>query len=277
MVFIKAVFDNEIRKLAVESDISYSDLVQKLLRAFPSLGEQNPDDVRLYYRDADGDHICLGTDEELQVAFEHVGADNTVRVIIGLEVKKSTPSLGLMDADFFSDTWSGDPFFHHGIPALFNVFGHHQHHSPIGAFFRERQHALRESEERLRQQRLYEEKVRRADIERRKALMERAKEAREERMKQLEEARRKSQELSSAPALKETRSPAIPDFPPGWAVKPFGSWEPVVHEGPQFTQWTWGPYGYHATYGEEKMETEKQEEPKEDQPPKSTDAADSNQ
>ena len=101
-------------------------------------------------------------------------------------------------------------------------------------------------------------------------------------MKHLEETRRKSQELTRTPG----KAPAIPDFPPGWTVRPFGSWEPVVHEGPHSTQWTWGPYGYHATYGGD-METEKQEEEeeevkktenqeevkKEDQPQKSTAAA----
>lgn len=76
MVIIKAAFDNEIRKITVESDISYSDLVQKLVRVFPSLREQNADDVRLYYRDADGDNISFCTDEELRTALEHAGTDN---------------------------------------------------------------------------------------------------------------------------------------------------------------------------------------------------------
>ena len=277
MVLIKAAFNNEIRKITVESDISYSDLVLKLVRVFPSLGEQNPDDVRLYYRDADGDNISFCSDEELRTALEHAGTDNTIRVLIAIKVKESTPSHGLMDADFFSDSWS-DPFFQHGLslPSLFGTLGHHLHHHPIGAFFSERQQALREREEQLRQQRLYEEKVRKAEIERRKALMQKAKQAQEERMKHLEEARRKSQELSRTPI----KAPAIPDFPPGWTVRPFGSWEPVVHEGPHSTQWTWGPYGYHATYGED-METEKQEEEvkKEDQPQTESTAAaeDSNQ
>lgn len=282
MVFIKAAFDNEIRKIAVESDISYSDLVQKLLQVFPSLGEQNPDNILLFYRDADGDNISFCSDTELKTALEHVGTDNTIRVLIAIKVKESTPSLGLME-DFFGDSWS-DPFFQHGLglPSLFGGFGHHLHHHPIGAFFSERQQALRDREEQLRQQRLYEEKVRKAEIERRKALMQKAKQAREERMKHLEETRRKSQELTRTPG----KAPAIPDFPPGWTVRPFGSWEPVVHEGPHSTQWTWGPYGYHATYGGD-METEKQEEEeeevkktenqeevkKEDQPQKSTAAA----
>ena len=196
MVFIKAAFDNEIRKIAVESDISYSDLVQKLLQVFPSLGEQNPDNILLFYRDADGDNISFCSDTELRTALEHVGTDNTIRVLIAIKVKESTPSLGLME-DFFGDSWS-DPFFQHGLglPSLFGGFGHHLHHHPIGAFFSERQQALRDREEQLRQQRLYEEKVRKAEIERRKALMQKAKQAREERMKHLEETRRKSQELT---------------------------------------------------------------------------------
>ena len=136
MVIIKAAFDNEIRKITVESDISYSDLVQKLVRVFPSLGEQNADDVRLYYRDADGDNISFCTDEELRTALEHAGTDNTIRVLIAIKVKESTPSHGLMDADFFSDSWS-DPFFHHGLSlsSLFGTLGHHLHHHPFGAFF----------------------------------------------------------------------------------------------------------------------------------------------
>ena len=129
MVLIKAAFNNEIHKITVESDICYSDLVQKLVRVFPSLGEQNPDDVHLYYRDADGDNISFCSDEELQTALEHAGTDNTIRVLIAIKVKESTPSHGLMDADFFSDSWS-DPFFQHGLslPSLFGTLGHHLHH-----------------------------------------------------------------------------------------------------------------------------------------------------
>ena len=86
-------------------------------------------------------------------------------------------------------------------------------------------------------------------------------------MKQLAEARRKSQEVSTTAAPKSL----VPEFPPGWSVTPFGSWEPVVQECPHFTQWTWGPYGYHATFSsseeaEKKEEVEKEEEKMDDQP-----------
>ena len=114
--------------------------------------------------------------------------------------------------------------FSHGL-GLSSLFGSRHPFSPFGGFFREQ--ALREREEHLRQQRLYEEKVRKAELERRKALVEKIKQAREQKMKQLAEAQRKSQEVSTTAAPKSL----VPEFPPGWSVTPFGSWEPVVQAG----------------------------------------------
>ena len=269
MVLIKAAFNREIRKLAVGTDIVYSELVQKLIGVFPSLKGVKESNVRLFYKDADGDQIRFCSDEELRTALQCVGDDNTLRILIGVEEEKRqeepTTQVLLLDTDdFFNEP------FGHAFPSLLESLGHHHHHhfGPIGGFFR--QQALREREEQLRQQRLYEEKVRKAELERRKALMKKVKQAREEKMKQLAEARRKSQEVSCTSSNK----PLIPEFPPGWMVTPFGSWEPAVHEDPNFTQWSWGPYGYHATYGsssesaesEKKAETAQNGEKMDDQP-----------
>ena len=57
MVLIKAAFNREIRKLAVGTDIVYSELVQKLIGVFPSLKGVKESNVRLFYKDADGDQI----------------------------------------------------------------------------------------------------------------------------------------------------------------------------------------------------------------------------
>ena len=263
MVLIKATFNREVRRLAVASDIPYADLVQKLLTTFPALADTKESAVRLYYKDADGDQVCFGSDEELRTALECVGEDNTLRVLIGVEEQQeAAPAhVFLFDTDLFDHS----PFSHgHGLSSL---FGSGHPFSPFGGFFREQ--ALREREEHLRQQRLYEEKVRRAELERRKALVEKIKQAREQKMKQLAEARRKSQDVGTTAAPKSL----VPEFPPGWSVSPFGSWEPVVQECPHFTQWTWGPYGYHATFSsseeaekKEEKEKEKEEEKMDDQP-----------
>ena len=275
MVLIKAAFNGEVRRLAIGihhtkstgPGITYTELVQKLISAFPALADTKESDVRLYYKDSDGDRVCFGSDEELQAAIGCIGEDNTLRILIGVveeEQQQTDPAahIGLL---FDTDDIFNDNPFSHGLPSLFgNTFTRHPF-SPIGGLFREQ--ALREREEHLRQQRLYEEKVRRAELERRKALLEKVKQAREQHVKQLAESRRKSQEDRSTTAPKLL----LPEFPAGLSVSAgFGSWEPVVHECPHFTQWTWGPYGYHATFT---REAEKKEEEKDDQPQEDAPAA----
>ena len=278
MVLIKAAFNGEVRRLAIGihhtkstgPGITYTELVQKLISAFP-LADTKESDVRLYYKDSDGDRVCFGSDEELQAAIGCIGEDNTLRVLIGVveqQQQQQTAPAAHISLLFDTDDIFDDNPFSHGLSSLFgSTFTRHPF-SPIGGLFREQ--ALREREEHLRQQRLYEEKVRRAELERRKALLEKVKQAREQHVKQLAESRRKSQEVSTT-----APKSLLPEFPAGWSVSPFGSWEPVVHECPHFTQWTWGPYGYHATFtGEaEKKEEEKEEEKMDDQPQEDAPAA----
>ena len=57
------LINREIRKLAVGTDIVYSELVQKLIGVFPSLKGVKESSVRLFYKDADGDQIRFCSDE----------------------------------------------------------------------------------------------------------------------------------------------------------------------------------------------------------------------
>ena len=65
-----------------------------------------------------------------------------------------------------------------------------------------------------------------------------------------------SKEGSKAPKP----APTIPEFPSGWIVRPIGSWDPVMHEGPGFHSTTHGPYGYYAYHGPEDRETDESQE-----------------
>ena len=272
---------DEIRKIEAEG-ISYADLVQKVIKLFPSLRELKAENLKLAYRDIDNDIICLSSEEELRTAVAQAQGDTLNLVVTG--VTETAPAeeeegVGLADlfhgGDLFGGLWGhGSPFHSHSHfdPPPLQVFPfHHLHGGGLGRFhqpslfespatFRDR--LLRAREEELRQQRRYEERMREAQLERRKALLEQAKQMREERMKEINENRRKSQDLqrmSSKEGDKVKPAPPIPEFPAGWIVRPIGSWDPAVHEGPGFRSTSNGP---------EDMETDesKEEEPVESEP-----------
>ena len=84
MLFIKATFQNVVRRFSVEEDASLLDLKAKLLVVFPELKGVVPDSIQLLYRDSDNDLITISTDEELQTARQFLGPENTLRLIVTL-------------------------------------------------------------------------------------------------------------------------------------------------------------------------------------------------
>lgn len=278
-MYLKIKCGNEIRKCAIETEnISYADLVQKVIQLFPSLSEPKAEDVQLAYRDVDNDLICISSDEELRTAFAQVQGDTLSLVVTAVTEASTEDEVSITDlfhgGDLFGGTWGhGSPFHSHSLfdqPLLFPFHhlhggGHSRLHQPSlfesPATFRER--VLRAREEELRQQRKYEEKMRLAQLERRKALLEQAQQIREERMKEINENRRKSLDLQrtiSKESGEVNPQPAIPELPAGWILRPIGSWDPVVHAGPGFHSTTHGPYGYYAYYGSEDKKTDESKE-----------------
>ena len=285
-MYLKIKCGREIRKCTVEAEsISLADLLQKVVQLFPSLREQKPENVQLAYRDTDSDLICMSSDDELRTAVAQVQGDTLTLVVTGVieapaeDEEEEEVSLAdlLHGGDLFGGLWG------HGLPLnsllepslfpfhLLHVGGLGRFHQPslfeFPATFRDR--VLRAREEELRQQRMYEEKMRQAQLERRKALLEQAKQMREERLKEINENRRKSQDLqrmSSKDGGKVKPAPPIPEFPAGWIVKPIGSWDPVIREGPGFYSATHGPYGYYAYQGSEDMDTDKSKEQEPEEP-----------
>lgn len=272
MLFIKATFQNVVRRFSVEEDASLLDLKAKLLVVFPELKGVVPDSIQLLYRDSDNDLITISTDEELQTARQFLGPENTLRLIVTLTQQPEEEDDD-DDDDFGGIEHLFDSFLHQPT-SLFQPFSHSHHpfshpHHPfshphqhglfsLGHFptWSDRRQMLQRHEERLRQQRLYEEKMRKAHLENLKNI---AKEEEEKRKKVLERRKSSGTEVQT----KEGFKPVIPSFPPGWRVSPFGTWEPVTHESPGMTRYVWGPWGYTASYGPEETK-ENTEEKKEE-------------
>lgn len=230
MVFFKISLGQELRKLAVEKEsIDLESLKTMIKDLFPSLADIN--ELYLLYHDNDDDLITVSSDQELDTALTELGDSDTLRVMVVLpppvkqEKEEATMEYATL-GDLFHYLLENNPFHLHHINAPF--YG--CHHT---SWF-ERQYALRLLEEKICQQRVYEEKMRKA------------------RMEQLVALREKAQELNKV-AGKETKAQeedgnnvVIPEFPPGWKVNTFGSQDPVESKGPNFVRRRWGPYGYVA-------------------------------
>lgn len=260
MVFIKVSLGRELRKFSIEKGTSIDSLKTTIKSLFPLLSDVP--DIVLVYRDTDGDLITVTTDQELQTALANLKDTDTLRVSV--RVIESQQNDEEMES---SDNGFGDLFHllfdHH----LFS-HPHALHHGGLfdfgGPDWFGRQHALRLHEEKIRQQRLYEEKMRQARKEQIMAMREKAAKEQEELRKKIKEEGKTSTDVQTTEG-----HPVLPQFPEGWQVNPFGSWDPIVEKGPNFTRKSWGPYGYVAYYNlggkkEEQKEEEKKTETEEE-------------
>ena len=274
MVIIKASLGVEVRKFTVEDDITVGGLRFNIKQLFPLLQNVDLENIGIVYQDSDGDTITLSSDQELRTAISELGDEKVFHVKIRIyhhqqpAHHKDVESGGnLFDA--FHSLFDHSPFHLH--PAgLHHPPLHHPlmiEHEPT---WFQRQRALKLHEEKIRQQRFYEEKMRQARLEQLAALREKALKEQQEMREKAKEERRKSIELQRQ-ASKEGR-PLVPQFPPGWQVQSFGSWEPVVEDTEDFTRQSWGPFGYVAYYdpsaGQDKKEEKEEEKPKEEEPKK---------
>lgn len=80
MVILKVTDGQETRKFQVTSQLTFDQLREQLIRVFPSLAEEK--DLRLQYRDNDGDLITLSTNEEFQQVLALIPEDGVWKLRI---------------------------------------------------------------------------------------------------------------------------------------------------------------------------------------------------
>ena len=92
MISIKIRLNGEVRRTKVQEDITYEGLLESIISLFPSLEESHASQLRLFYRDADGDIITLSSDEEVATATTQLPPDGVWRLTVRLERKPSDTS-----------------------------------------------------------------------------------------------------------------------------------------------------------------------------------------
>ena len=244
MVLVKATLQNVVRRFSQSDDVSYSDLRSKLVSIFPELEGTAPDSLTLYYKDPDGDLVSISSDDELQTAMRLLGEDKTIKLLIGVSApQEKEESSEEADTDLFDLILTP---FHQPISNC-SLFPSHSLLSglfDIPMSWSDHRRMLRDQEERIQRRRQYEEKMRKAHLEH---FQEMRKKEKEERKRQARQKRNHSHDIQRFKSV-EGSQPVVPDFPSGWKVAPFGSWNPLVYHSPLSTTHVWGPWGYTATY-----------------------------
>ena len=92
MISIKIHLNGEVRRTKVQEDITYEGLLESIISLFPRLEESHAPQLRLFYRDADGDIITLSSDEEVATATTQLPPDGVWRLTARLERKPSDTS-----------------------------------------------------------------------------------------------------------------------------------------------------------------------------------------
>ena len=92
MISIKIHLNGEVRRTKVQEDITYEGLLESIISLFPRLEESHAPQLRLFYRDADGDIITLSSDEEVATAMGQLPPDGVWRLTARLERKPSDTS-----------------------------------------------------------------------------------------------------------------------------------------------------------------------------------------
>ena len=92
MISIKIHFNGETRRTKVQEDITYKGLLESIISLFPRLEESHAPQLRLFYRDTDGDIITLSSDEEVATATGQLPPDGVWRLTARLERKPSDTS-----------------------------------------------------------------------------------------------------------------------------------------------------------------------------------------
>ena len=282
MVQIKATLQNTVRRFSVPDGVSFEDIRKKLVEIFPELKGTAPESVTLYYRDPDGDLVVVSSDEELHTAEQLISEDKTLKLLVGVTEHKPAKHEEEVEEE------DEEELIHNLLGLVLSPFNNqhlHSRHSVLGGLqspldnlfslgttsWSDRRRVLKQQEERLRRQREYEERMRKAHLQHVKEMQERAAKRAEEERKKRQAAATQSKDVEVDGSTK----PVVPSFPVGWSVDPFGSWKPIVYRDPcGSTTCVWGPWGYTASNGGETSDKDgdksgedaKQEEPKPQEP-----------
>jgi cell division control protein 24 len=82
-VKVKVHFHEDIFVIQVPRLTEYSDLVEKVGRKIRLCGPRRDDGpLRVKYRDEDGDMVCLGSTEDVQMAFEQYRPGGQVTLFV---------------------------------------------------------------------------------------------------------------------------------------------------------------------------------------------------
>ena len=92
MISIKIHFNGETRRTKVQEGITYEGLLESIISLFPKLEESHAPQLRLFYRDTDGDIITLSSNEEVATATTQLPSDGVWRLTARLERKPSDTS-----------------------------------------------------------------------------------------------------------------------------------------------------------------------------------------
>ena len=240
MVFLKVTDGYETRRFQVTSELTFDQLRERLIRLFPSLGQEK--DLLLKYRDAEGDLISLSSNEELQEVLAHTPDDTVWKLHIKSNVQE--PSL----FDHLSE-----PFWR-----PFGLFS-------WGGFDQE----LREAEGLLRQRRRQCGRARTAAQEQKKATDSSGKHGTSA---EPTEGSTPSKSVPDDETVKSKTSSGggrVLEHKPQWHCRAIGSWEPRIYEGLFGHRTVVGPVGYHLWWGNSDTEN-KREDPKKEAAPEQT-------
>ncbi|KAI7866811.1 hypothetical protein BDF14DRAFT_1875102 [Spinellus fusiger] len=82
---VKLIYSQGVYSIAVSHGVVFSDLMEKVEKKIKLVANLKPNTIlRLKYKDEDGDHITINSDDDVQMAFESRGGSSTVNIFVSL-------------------------------------------------------------------------------------------------------------------------------------------------------------------------------------------------
>ena len=253
MVFVKVTVGGETRRLQLgDGDITYKEIQDRIASLFPGLKDEAAN-LRLNYKDEDGDTVAVSSDEEVNIALSGIPPEGTWRVLARVvRDTKSKPTctrhssrslfslfepLSIFESLLDTSPTLGKPLFSH-----------------LNGCGSSTCQLLKEKEELLEKLRKVSEQTKQPTSD---------KPSTEEKTK-TDEPEVKSKTTKESKSSENTSSiwDDFVELSPGFYIRSFGNWEPKV-----VRKTVYGPTGFHCcwkwTDKEEKKE-EKKDEPEKD-------------
>ena len=240
MVYAKVTDGKEMRKFRVDPDTNFDSLKKQITKLFPSLQAEGVE-FNVQYRDADGDVISISTDEEVQTALSHLPADETWLIqAVRVPTQRVRPrASNRYDASGSRTTVDRREIVPFGGSLLGRIL------DDVNPFWTPGTSLMDWSNPAFER---WEDDVEEEWKHRKEQLHK----MHNDHMKIYEEQMKKA-EADVKKALKERRSSkggeVAKSGEPKWNVQTFGSWEPQVMESPHGSRTVIGPVGYHMYWG----------------------------